>query len=416
MNPYTLFLAAILLFSSLTDGLRRFSVGPITLQAVITILVSIGSVLLIGARGKLPKVGVSAISLLLIFLSVGWLSLHLNSKTSMVGLSLQIQNLLVYALFVGLILLSAIESFEAPMQPPWYITQGFLRAAQLTALLYGTSLLVGGLGTDLVMGARSFALFGIVGVAWCLASWRYRSPGQSGLWAIGLTALVALSFSRTATVICLLLFPLSQLSFRDSKSVMRVGLWMGLIALIAYLSFNYVQPIRARFTETGDSGQLGGVQVNTSGREPIWQAVMASSSQSPWIGKGPGSVAIPVTQVNSVAAGHPHNDYLRLLHDYGYIGLGLWIAGYATLLLQSWRYWIWADHHDRAAAHVHSATCLALMGVALAMLTDNVVVYWFVMAPLGMLVGASIGLGLARRRLVQKARPLAWMAELEASL
>jgi O-antigen ligase len=324
--------------------------------------------------------------------------------------------LLVYALFVGLVLLSAIESFETPMQPSWYLTQGFLRAAQLTALLYGTSLLIGGLGTDVVMGARSFALFAIVAVGWCLASWRYRAPGQNGLWAIGLTALVALSFSRTATVICLFLFPLSQMSFRDSKSVLRVGAWMGLIALIAYLSFNYVQPIRARFTDVGDRGQVAGLQVNTSGRESIWQAVMISSSQSPWLGKGPGSVAIPVSKVNASASGHPHNDYLRLLHDYGYLGLGLWLTGYIALLMRSWRYWIWADQHDRPAAHVHAAACLGLIGVALAMLTDNVVVYWFVMAPLGILVGASIGLGMTRQRLVQKARPLAWMAELEASL
>jgi O-antigen ligase len=40
---------------------------------------------------------------------------------------------------------------------------------------------------------------------------------------------------------------------------------------------------------------------------------------------------------------------------------------------------------------------LGLVGAAQGMLTDNIVVYIFAMAPLGILVGASIGVGSMRR-------------------
>ncbi|NJK53406.1 MAG: hypothetical protein HC936_12415 [Leptolyngbyaceae cyanobacterium SU_3_3] len=61
------------------------------------------------------------------------------------------------------------------------------------------------------MGARSFALFAIIAVAWCLAMWRYRSPGAA-VWALLLSVLVAASFSRTAMIATLVLYPLSRFS------------------------------------------------------------------------------------------------------------------------------------------------------------------------------------------------------------
>ncbi|NJK53405.1 MAG: O-antigen ligase family protein [Leptolyngbyaceae cyanobacterium SU_3_3] len=155
------------------------------------------------------------------------------------------------------------------------------------------------------------------------------------------------------------------------------------------------------------------MRVNTSGRETIWEAVQSSIDDSPLIGKGPGSVAVPVNAVNKTANGHPHNDYLRLMHDYGYIGLGLWLCGYGSLLVATLRNWLWADRNDRSTAHIHLAALLALVGVALAMLTDNLVIYIFAMAPLGVLVGASIGAGSLRRKMLAKQRQEAYFQDQE---
>jgi O-antigen ligase len=149
--------------------------------------------------------------------------------------------------------------------------------------------------------------------------------------------------------------------------------------------------------------------VNTSGRDRIWQSVSDSAAESPWFGKGPGSAGIAVNKVNKTI--HPHNDYLRLLHDFGKLGLGIWALGYGGLFVQALQNWYWAEKYDRMTAHVHAATVLAMLVVAFVMITDNVVVYLFAMAPLGILLGASIGIASARRKILRQARPLDWMED-----
>lgn len=411
MRPYPFILGLIVILSGATDLLRRVSAGPLTLQGVMTIVLGVGCLGLVLTRGKLPKFTWTAIPLV-VFLVVGALSCYINLPISQIAFKDQTQSLLVYALFVGTLLLSAGEAYRSPVEPPWYLSEGFTKSAQLSMMLYGFGILTEGPGSKGIMGPRSFAIYAIVAAGWLLACSKHRSFKGAGWMAMGLTTLVAFSFSRTATVICLLLYPLSQISPRDSKSWFRVGLTMGFISLIAYLTFTYVEPIRNRFTDVGDSGSIGSVKVNTSGRDRIWESVSISAAESPVVGKGPGSVAIPVVKANQSANGHPHNDYLRLLHDFGWVGLGLWLTSYIAILLQSWNNWAWAEQFDPMTAHVYEASVLSLLAVAFMMVTDNVVVYQFAMAPLGILVGASIGLGQARRKLVRQLRPLAWMETL----
>jgi O-antigen ligase len=390
MNFYSFALAAILILSSVTDFTRRLAVGSLTLQGVLTIVLGTGLLGLILMRRRLPK-AIYMASWLVVFLCIGAISVYLNKGTALIGFRDQAQNLLVYAIFVWTMLLSAMEAYAQPITPPWYLTDGFTRAAGIW------------------MGARSFAIFAVIAVAWCLACWRYKVFPYAGWYAAGLVLLIAFSYSRTATVAGLLLFPLAQISPRDPRGWGRVGVWMGLIGLIAYLSFTYIEPVRSRFTEQGDNATVGGVRMNTSGRDRIWQSVSDSAAESPWFGKGPGSAGIAVQKVNATV--HPHNDYLRLLHDFGKLGLGLWAVGYGGLFVQALQNWYWAEQSDRMTAHVHAAAVLAMAVVAFVMITDNVVVYLFAMAPLGILVGTSIGIASARRKILRQAKPLEWMED-----
>ncbi len=408
MNPYTLLLATVILLSSVTDLIRRVAVGSLTMQGVLTIGLGTISFFLVLSRRRLPK-STFVIGALVLFLAIGILSCYLNLATAMIPLRDQTQGLLVYVGFVGLMLLSAIEANAAPIMPPWYITDGFTRAAQICVSVYGVSLLVGGFGTNVWMAARSFSIFALFAVSWCLAGWRYRVFPKAGFWALLIPVVIACSYSRTATIVALVLFPLAQISPRDSRSWLRVIGWVGVIGLIAYLTFTYVEPIRNRFTEKGDNAQVGGIQVNTSGRDRIWGAVTISALESPVFGKGPGSVLLPVVKVSDST--HPHNDYLRLLHDFGWVGLGFWLVGYVGIMVQTWRNWAWAEQYDRVSAHLHQATLLVMVAMAIVMITDNMVVYQFVMAPLGILIGASIGMAGARRKLLRQSRPLVWMED-----
>jgi len=204
------------------------------------------------------------------------------------------------------------------------------------------------------------------------------------------------SLSRTVTVLALGMFPLVQISPRDTKTWFRAAAWAGLVILIAQLAFTFITPIRERFTEKGDSGQIGGIKVSTSGREELWTKVGRSIAAAPplaqAIGLGAGSTTIAIKD-------QPHNDYLRLRHDFGYIGQAIWLVGYGWLIVATVRAWRWADQYDPQNAHVPLAAVMSLLTVGCSMLTDNVIVYIFVMAPMGILTGSAIGLHAIRRKL-----------------
>jgi len=299
------------------------------------------------------------------------------------------QNLLVTFAFLGLILLASSKSYYS-YAFPLFAWKMLAWATWVAAGLYGVGLMLGGLGSDFPFGARSFALFALLGTAWYLAAWRYDS--RRGLWqGIAIVALIGASLSRTALVAALILFPLSQASLRHVAAWIRTSLVVALVVGLSYLAVTQVGPVRERFF-TGDIGfTVGGTGVNVSGRDDLWRTVLASWSESPWIGKGAGSSAEALESVLGPGVTHPHNDYLRILHDYGVVGLALWLLAIVKLAWAVWKAWLVADRRNTAEAHPHLAALLALIALAGAMVTDNVVVYIFLMAPLGVLVGSSLG-------------------------
>ena len=86
---------------------------------------------------------------------------------------------------------------------------------------------------------------------------------------------------------------------------------------------------------------------------------------------------------------HPHNDYLRLFHDYGFAGLGLFCVGYFYMIVRTFRSAL------RSSEPMHWSAALGLAAVAIAAITDNVLIYPYAMIPLGVVVGASLALPLA---------------------
>jgi O-antigen ligase len=88
---------------------------------------------------------------------------------------------------------------------------------------------------------------------------------------------------------------------------------------------------------------------------------------------------------------HPHNDYFRILHDYGIVGGALLLIGGFALIRGTKRVWRAAVSQDSSLAQPHLTAFLGTTALAFAMITDNVVIYVFFMAPLAILVGFSLG-------------------------
>lgn len=393
-------LGLVLLLCGLVDMPGNLKFGSLSGLALLTIGCGGVAWLLLLARGRLTRTAfaVAVPFVLLVVWGLWTFTWADNEDAVKVGL----QNLLVIMAFAGLVLLTARESCRAPDLHAYLGT--YLTCATLgAAAIYGGLVLTDGLGSDSVMGPRSFALFALIGLAWHLSGWRYGS--RPAMWmAFGILTLIVLSLSRLALVVGVALFPMALLGSRKATQWVRALAWTVIAAGILTVVIERVEPVRERFFEGDLAVRAGGVAINVSGRRVLWEATVASFEESPWIGKGAGSAQVVA---NSVArgVGHPHSDYLRILHDYGILGMSLWLFGTLRLVLAAWRAWARADAAGDPSARVHLATLLSAGAVSAGMITDNTVVYLFVMAPFAILAGTSLGRPSPRR--LQAERPLA---------
>ncbi|MCC8996104.1 MAG: hypothetical protein LM517_03390 [Nitrosomonas sp.] len=146
-------------------------------------------------------------------------------------------------------------------------------------------------------------------------------------------------------------------------------------------------PVLDAFLGGDQAVEIGGVTLNTSGRSARWEDVYLSAKESIWFGKG---VDVPDEFYDLERWMHPHNDYLRLLHRLGAIGLGVWILFFLTMMFilrKAMKYL-----YDSKEKRFVQTTYLYSMGVALFMVTDNTIVYSYVMFPFAVMVGISFSI------------------------
>jgi O-antigen ligase len=260
----------------------------------------------------------------------------------------------------------------------------------LAIAFYGSSLIIFGPGTNDVIGARSFGVFALFGVAHCLAKWRYGS-GAGLLEALALTLLIGLSQSRLALGIAVALFPLAQLPGAKVGRLIRMAGVMVTVCFASYWALIYFDSLRNRFLIGDLSLKVGSWAINVSGRLSFWRVTIQSFEDAPIWGKGAGSAEGLIESV-FVEIQHAHSDYLRILHDYGCFGMALWLLASGTLLVSLWRSWRITDQTSNGVAKIYLTAILSLIAFLLDMTADNAMVYVFIVAPLGLIVGSAFGL------------------------
>ncbi|GAA1389921.1 O-antigen ligase family protein [Luteococcus peritonei] len=296
--------------------------------------------------------------------------LRLPANPSMEG----VQNVCVYVGFVLAIVLTADAADHWDLERWGRVLP--LAALLVSLLFFITFVLL----KFPLYGDRSFALSSLVFMA-LVVPWRGGGVLRWAPWIIA--ACTVLSLSRTASVIAIM-----GLAFMVVRGPRRGRvLKAGLIALAAALSvvvlwFAYA-PFRERFTSGDAAVQVGGTSLNTSGRSNLWAAAWESAVQRPILGHGPGSATELITE-KFITISQPHNEYLRIFHDFGVVGLAFYLWGMLALLALVWRR---ARRHDRP---IDWAAVIALLGILLASITDNMIIYPFVMVPAGVIVGLSL--------------------------
>jgi O-antigen ligase len=136
----------------------------------------------------------------------------------------------------------------------------------------------------------------------------------------------------------------------------------------------------------GDQATVRGINLNTEGRSVLWSRLWTVAEDNLWIGHGAGT-ATDLARANFARAGEPHNDYLRFIVDYGLIGCAIWLIAILTLLHRLWRRARARSGNDAA---IHYSAFLAVLGTSLVAITDNVLIYHYVLLPVAVLVGCSL--------------------------
>ncbi len=320
------------------------------------------------------------------------------SHTGMDG----VQLLVVGIAFLGLMLVAARETSENVENGLMYL-RGFMFASSIAVGLYLYVVYkIPKLGEDQdlegVVGPRPFALYSLSVVGVSLGLWRgsHASKMQAMLplfWAALTTFTVALSMSRTALVCCALLFPLSillRLNLRSTLLSLGSLLAGGVLFALAVLSY---KPLYDRFFAYDASMKVGGVAVNASGRTKIWELLYQTIGDDWIFGKGMASSEIIIRSTFNGMIAQPHNDYLRYYYDTGAVGLGLYLCFAISFLSTTIRNLARSVRSQSPDYPLHVAAILAFSAVSWSMLTDNSVCYSFVMLPLGVVLGCSLGAG-----------------------
>jgi O-antigen ligase len=382
-----------LIVAAFIDGPREATLGGISLMGALaageTAIVLIAIVL---AR-RYPRRIVLAVLPWGAFLV--WAAARTAAATVDVG---AVQNGIVYLLFGGCVLLGGIVAGRSTMRAYAGLDAGMKWIDGVGLLLALGSCAMFGLpyyGNEWLVGPRSVSLLGLIAISWHLARWVEEVPHaliRAAAWFLA----ILVSLSRTATAVALVqvLVILAIHGWYAPRRLLRRSGAMAMAgAAIAIVIALNVSKIGDRFLNAEfNVVEVGGVSISTSGRSNVWPAIMRSAEERAFIGHGLGSsqnVTVELWQ----SVGHPHNDYLRVWHDLGIVGLVLFVAttvGWVRFCFgDAWTAFGRGDTSEQRILPL--AAFLALLGVLLTAFTDNAVIYAFVMAPVGILVGAGLG-------------------------
>lgn len=293
-----------------------------------------------------------------------------------------VQNTIMYALLP--MAAYSVAATATPGTPDLYV-KWVTRVGVVAALVYvGLSTVVGAGSIEGWHGARGAGWGGVFALATIIPFVAYQHRSKWPVWII--FAAVVLSLSRTPSAIALGLLVLLAVGGTRFQTVLRGAVALGLLAWAARWAFINVPEVQQRFVQ-GDGSALFGISLNTSGRSYLWDLTLYnwSSSGEQWLGLGPGAAMDYLASVTRDV--HPHNDYLRLVHDVGWVGLALWAAGILAVLRVTWRRWRQATDPTDRACHLAALACV---GAFLAgMVTDNMIITLLDVLPTAVMIGLS---------------------------
>ena len=235
------------------------------------------------------------------------------------------------------------------------------------------ALWLAGVIDDKIVPVRSTAI-GIV-VLYVVASLKpptMRRMLLTGGLALAMT-LATGSRMAAAVTLMLMLFSPAMLMTGSAKRFAVASL-----AVVAILVGSQTAAFQERFFFSSGGASLKDVvtlsgNLNTAGRRELWPALIRTCSAEPIRGLGAGSGSDVASKLSGGVLSHPHDDYLRVYCDAGWVGEVLFIAFLVWAFVRSLRGAL--TRRDGTTRALHMAAAQLVLAYAVLAITDNPMVY-----------------------------------------
>jgi O-antigen ligase len=229
---------------------------------------------------------------------------------------------------------------------------------------------------------RGFAMWLLPCYALALAGWRVRGGG----WLVVAAALFALGVATLARATVLAMLVVSLIAVFARPARLR-PLPLLLLVVGGFGALQY-EPLKARLfanprvgfdtrlvaiTQTGSGPQLSVAGFNLTGRGLVWYSLFQRAKQRPLAGHGTAASTDLLHRQFGGAIRQPHNEYLRLFHDNGLLGLAPFLA-FAIVAVAAMRR-CWRTASGTTARHLGLAALLALSAYLVVSGFDNGALY-----------------------------------------
>lgn len=219
-------------------------------------------------------------------------------------------------------------------------------------------------------GFMAAEMIGVLLLGACYASFYACGSGRHLLYYLAMVAITIISLTRGPIVSMLSCLPLTLAPLKLQKRVI-----MCFVLIVCGIILFNTERAQQRMFYTG-SGEISDLRLDnpnfqTNARAAMWSILWTGVEKEPWFGNGWNSHRTALLS-SGIPTYAPHNDWLKLLHDMGIVGAGLYLI---TMLLQMFslvRIARWSSGAHQMLAY---GAATAFIPYALIMLTDNVILY-----------------------------------------
>jgi O-antigen ligase len=218
-----------------------------------------------------------------------------------------------------------------------------------------------GLAAEVMTGALICALLA--------GGYAYGRKHELGWW-FALATIPIISVTRMGMIATSASLPMTL----APMNIVKRGLFVLIILFIGFNLF-FTERIQNKMFYSG-RGTIQDVKWDnpdfaTSGRKVIWELMQREIKRQPWFGHGANASESFVSKIIP-GLSHPHNDWLRLQFDYGYIGTVLFGL---CLLIQLIHALLFARRSTGNTKLLFQAGASSIVIFVLIMFTDNIILY-----------------------------------------